>query len=130
MNSRRRHPDPRDEWLIRVFNDAAETPVWYHGPLAYEEMALSPALRSGLEAFEAWFSEVELLRGYGVEPDVRRAFEAEGERLAQALARELGEPFEVEVIHPDRSSGKRRYKHSGPGANPTAVAAFRALHDE
>jgi hypothetical protein len=129
VNGRRRNPGPRDEWLIRVFNDSAETPVWYRNPLDHDEMALSPALRSGLEAFSAWFAEVELPRGYGVEPDVRTAFETEGERLAQALALEVGEPFKVEVIHPDMSSGKRRYKHACPGTNPAAGAAFHALHD-
>ncbi|WP_065960997.1 hypothetical protein [Curtobacterium sp. UCD-KPL2560] len=127
-----RKPVPeRDEWLVRVFVDHGDSPVWYRGPRDHDEMHLSPDLDRDLRAFDAWFSEAGDPRDpYAVRAEVRRAFEREGERLAQALAVELGTPFTVQVLHPGQGSGSRTYRSTSPATNERAHEAFVAFHDE
>ncbi|MCJ1713046.1 hypothetical protein [Curtobacterium sp. VKM Ac-2922] len=119
------------EWLVRVFIDHGDSPVWYRGPLDYDEMHLSPELERDLRAFEARYDEVlDDRHGYAVLPEHRESYEREGERLARALAVELGDQFAVEVLHPERGSGSRRYRAASPATNRRAQAAFLALHDD
>jgi hypothetical protein len=80
---------------------------------------------------QSWYYEVvEPRDGYAVRADVRHDYEREGERLAQALASEVGHPFSVSVIHPTRGSGSRTYRSSSAPTNFEAHAAFVVLHDE
>lgn len=120
-----------DEWRVRVFVDDAESPVWYRGPCDYNEMHLSSKLERDLRKFNGWYYEVvEPRDGYAVRADVRHEYEREGERLAQALASEVGHLFSVSVIHPTRGSGSRTYRSSSAPTNFEAHAAFVVLHDE
>lgn len=129
MGRRRVHRG--DEWDVRVFVDHAETPVWYHGPRDHDEMCLSPDLERDLRAFDDWHYRIEDPRDfYAVRADVRAAYEREGERLAQALAVELGQPFIVTVLHPDHGSGRRTYRSTSAPTNPEAHDAFVRIHDE
>ncbi|QCR42238.1 hypothetical protein C1N91_00505 [Curtobacterium sp. SGAir0471] len=120
-----------DEWVVRVFVDHGATPVWYGGPRDYDEMHVSPDLERDLQVFDDWYYDAEdPLEQYAVRSNVRHDFEREGERLAQALAKELGAPFSVTVIHPGDRSGSRTYRSPVAATNPRAHAAFIAIHDE
>lgn len=120
-----------DERLVRVFVDHGETSVWYGGPRDYDEMHLSPDLERDLQVFDDWYYDAEdPLEQYAVRADVRYDFEREGERLAQALAKQLGAPFSVTVIHPGHSAESRTYRSPSAATNPRAHAAFVAIHDE
>jgi hypothetical protein len=120
-----------EEWLVRVFVDNAESPVWYRGPCDYSQMHLSPELERDLRKFsDRYYEVVEPRDGYAVRGDIRHSYEREGERLAQALALEVGQPFSVSVIHPTRGSGSRTYRSSSAPTNLEAQAAFVMLHDE
>lgn len=128
---RRKSLGESDEWLLRVFVDHGESPVWYRGPRDYDEMHLSPNLERDLRQFDDLYYDAEDPQDqHAVRGDVRRDFEREGERLAQALAIEVGAPFIVSVIHPGHRSGSRTYRSPSAATNHRAHAAFVAVHDK
>lgn len=118
-------------WLFRVFVDHGETPVWYGGPRDHDEMHLSPDLQRDLQAFDDWDYDTEdQQEQYAVRADVRHDLEREGERLAHALAKELGAPSSVTVIHPGHRCRSRTYRRLSAAKNHRAHAAVVVVHDK
>lgn len=103
-----------------------ETAVWFGGPRDDDEMHLSPELEHDLHAFDDWYRNAEdPLEQCAVGAGVRHDFEREGERLVQALARELGAPFSVAVIDPGGRAGSRTFPVPVSRDEPPGPRCFR-----
>jgi hypothetical protein len=93
----------------------------------YEDAHLTPQLTSDMKAWEASFYDNSTDMGAwrpGFDVD---AYEAEGLRLCQCLAGELGDLVGVEY-HGTRKGAKRVVlRGTGQGTNPQARAAFQDM---
>ena len=88
--------------IVRLFPDHAGTVIWSGGPVPHAEADLSPLLEADLRAWEA-FHRARLdpdLAPY--DPDDEDEFATTGVALASGLATELGNRFEVHLIHRGR----------------------------
>ncbi|MGO4103626.1 hypothetical protein AB4Y63_06715 [Leifsonia sp. YAF41] len=107
--------------VVRMFPDYANTVLWFVvGPVRYSESALSPTLVRELEEWEQSYYD-------GLTPDYEwrspergEQVSAEGERLAQLVADELGSEFEIDFAD-------RRFRSTSAADNPNAATAFRDL---
>jgi len=104
-----------------MFPDYANTVLWFvGGPVRYSESALSVRLVRELQEWEQFYYD-------GLSPDYEwrspergEQVRAEGERLAQLVADELGSEFEIDFAD-------RRFRSTKAADNPNAAAAFRDL---
>jgi len=112
---------------VRLFPDYANTVLWFNEPIDYDVAKLSGTLTHELSQWEQSYYD-------GLNDDyewksagVARRFGAEGERLAQRVADELGDKFEIELVTSLEGSPKRKFQGRGPALNPEAAAVFDSL---
>ncbi|MBC7761490.1 MAG: hypothetical protein H7201_06775 [Candidatus Saccharibacteria bacterium] len=104
--------------VVRVFPDYADTVLWFvPGPVDYEDAHLTPQLTSDMKAWEASFYANETDVGAwrpGFDAD---AYEAEGLRLCQCLAEELGDLVGVEYRSGQEGAKRVILRGTGEGTN-------------
>jgi hypothetical protein len=108
--------------VVRMFPDYADTVLWFAGPVDYTECGLSERLIQDLTRWELAYCDALVDQEWRT-PELAAQFTKDGVRLAQQVARELGESFEVEFRSYENGAGVRRFRGKGPGS-PTATAAF------
>ena len=108
--------------VVRMFPDYADTVLWFDGPVDYAECGLSERLIRDLERWEQGYYDALVDLEWRT-PELAAQFTKNGVRLAQQVARELGEDFEVEFRSYENGAGVRRFRGKGPGS-PAATAAF------
>lgn len=107
--------------VVRLFPDYANTVLWFVvGPVRYSECALSLTLVQELQDWEQSYYVGLTPEFAWRSPEQAEKFVAEGERLAQLVAHELGSEFEIEF-------GERRFHSRSAAGNPNAATAFRDL---
>lgn len=113
--------------VIRMFVDYADTVLWIDEPIDYANTALSVELVTALRAWEADFY-ASLNGDYGFRTaELALVHSAEGQRLAQRVAGELGHGFVIDH-QGDEGPASPRYLHSDhPASNPEAARCFTAL---
>ncbi|MGW6171859.1 hypothetical protein ACWF5H_00040 [Arthrobacter sp. NPDC055138] len=107
---------------VRMFPDYADTVLWFDGPVDYAECGLSERLIRDLTRWEQGYYDA-LVDVEWRAPELAAQFTEDGIRLAQQVAGELGEDFEVEFRSYENGAGVRRFRGRGPGS-PEATAAF------
>lgn len=111
---------------VRMFPDSAGTVLWFGGPVDYELAGLTPGLVHELRCWDqsrgqAWTP------GLGWKSaDLASRFTAEGYRLAQCIADELGRGYEIEFTSLEDYVQARRFRGLGPALNLRAAAVFDA----
>lgn len=122
----------RDD-VVRLFPDYADSTLWFgptHYPVDYADTHLTPELLSDLERWEQSYYD-----GLTDEPgrdldwrsaDLETAFEAEGRRLAQLVATELGSDFGVQLV----TEREELFRSAAQATNPAAADAFRRFQRE
>ncbi|ASN39732.1 hypothetical protein [Paeniglutamicibacter terrestris] len=113
--------------VIRMFVDYADTVLWLDGPIDYADTALSVELVAALRAWERDF--YASLNG---DHEFRTAglalvHSAEGQRLAQRVAREVGHGFVIDRQGENRPASIRLLRSDHPATNPEAARCFTAL---
>lgn len=121
-----------DYALIRIFPDYADSAIWFIiGTVSYEESRVSDGLRQDLKAWEAhYYRALDDDLEWRSREDLEH-HAAEGHRLAERLAAEVGADFEVEYF--DERDRKVRVRSEHPALNEAAADAFtkvRASHRE
>lgn len=112
---------------IRLYPDYADTVLWLYGPVPYADAKLSPALTADLEAWEAaYYASLDSNQSWK-HPQAAAPFTATGRKLAQRLAEELGDGFEVDFHSYAPRSLRKRFRSEQPSQNPAAADAFRAM---
>lgn len=122
-------PDGLEESLIRIrlYPDYADTVLWLYGPVAYADAKLSAALTADMEAWEAsYYASLDSNQSWTY-PMAAAPFTATGRKLAQRLAEELGEGFEVDFHSYAPRSIRKRFRSEQPSQNPAAADAFHAM---
>src|SRR3954454_24691324 len=111
--------------VVRLFPDYASSTLWFADqiPLEYVDAEITSGLAGRLDRWEeSYYAGLDPMVHDWYSEDLEREFEAEGRKLAQALAEELGREFRVQLI-----TGQKQMFHStAPAKNPKAAAAFRA----
>jgi len=101
--------------------------LWLGDPVSYEVSGLSWGLVRSLQAWEESYYRSLTQDFEWVSPEAARQFTAEGNRLAQRLADELGEGYEVSFNSYKDGVPGRVFRTSGATPNAEAVAAFNEL---
>lgn len=110
-----------------MFPDYAGTVLWFHDPVDYDLAQLSDGLVHDLSRWEQSYYDA-LTPDFGWKSaDLALRFTTEGNRLAQCVADELGEGFEIEFASYEEGVPTRRFRGKGPALNLRASAAFDAL---
>lgn len=112
---------------IRVFPDYADTVLWCHGPVGYTDAALSPGLAAGMAAWEQFYYDSLDGNQRWKSHSGAAQFTATGSELAQLLAEELGDGFEVEFHSYAPGSSRQLFSVDTHSRNPAAAAAFRGI---
>lgn len=95
---------------VRLFPDYADTVLWFNEPIDYDTAKLSGTLTRELSQWERSYYD-GLNRDYEWKSAVlARRFGAEGERMAQRVADELGDRFEIELVVFVEDSPKRKFR--------------------
>ncbi|MGO4147573.1 hypothetical protein AB4Y77_21055 [Paenarthrobacter sp. YAF11_1] len=112
--------------IVRLFPDYADTAIWLDGPIDYSLTGLPQGLVHELRDWEQFYYE-SLTRDFTWKSAERAArYTSEGHRLAQRVADELGDGYEVEFKPFEENA--RPHRFCGTKApNQQAVAAFGAL---
>lgn len=114
--------------VVRVFPDYADSVLWFvPGPVDYEDAQLTPRLTRDMKAWEAsFYANVTGVGAWrpGFDGD---AYEAEGLRLCQCLADELGDVVGVEYRSEQESAKRVILRGTGEGTNPQARAALQNM---
>lgn len=112
---------------VRMFPDYAGTVLWFNDPIDYDTAKLSEDLTRDLSLWEQSYYD-------GLNGDyewkslgLARRFAAQGERLAQRVADELGDGFEIELATFVEDAPIRKFRGRGPALNRSAAAAFDVL---
>lgn len=115
--------------VIRIFPDYAESVIWFAiGPVSYNDAKISSQLRSDMEAWEDFYYAAQTEDFRWRRPEGREWFNAEGRRLAERLAGEVGSRFEVEVrVYRNK---KVRVNSKAEPTNPEAAEAFETIARE
>ena len=112
---------------VRMFPDYADTVLWFNEPIDYATARLSAALTQELSRWEQSYYD-GLNRDYEWKsPGLARQFGVAGERLAQRVADELGDGFEIELVASVGDMPDRKFRSNGPALNPQAAQVFDAL---
>ena len=120
-------PDGQPRLRIRLFPDYAGTVLWLDEPISYELSGLSPELVHSLEAWEESYYRSLTPDFEWVSDGAARDFTAEGNRLAQRLADELGDGYDVSFKSYEDGVPRRIFRSSGAAPNTGAVDAFNKL---
>ncbi|MBF4992704.1 hypothetical protein ITX31_01075 [Arthrobacter gandavensis] len=120
-------PDGQRRCRIRLFPDYAGTVLWLGDPIGYEATGLDAGLISSLQAWEESYYRSLTPDFQWISPEAARQFTAEGNRLAQLLANELGEDYEISFNSYEDGVPHRVFQSSGTKPNSSAVAAFNTL---
>lgn len=111
---------------VRIFPDYGDTVLWFDGPVDYDVAKLTQALEQELRAWEEFYYQSLTPDFAWKSSELASRYAAEGNRLAQRLADELGEAYEVQFRPYGENAQTRRFR-GGLASNPLAVAAFDAL---
>jgi hypothetical protein len=121
-----------DEYLtsvIRLFPDYAESVIWFAiGLVSYDDAKITSELRLEMDAWEKLYYQAQTNDSRWHTPEDRLRFNAEGRRLAERLAEELGSRFEVEVDVYENE--QVRIRSNDAPTNLDAAAAFEAIAGE
>ncbi|ASN20651.1 hypothetical protein [Arthrobacter sp. YN] len=112
--------------VVRLFPDYGDTALWLDGPIDYSLTGLTEGLVHELRDWEQSYYE-SLTRGFTWKSAESAArYTAQGHRLAQRVADELGDGYEIDFTsYEDNARPHRFFGTKAP--NPQAVAAFDAL---
>lgn len=112
---------------VRMFPDYADTVLWFTEPIDYGAAKLSGHLTRDLTRWEQSYYE-------GLNEDyewktasLSHRFAIEGAQLAQRVADELGDEFEIELVTFADGIPERRFQGQAGALNSRAAAAFRVL---
>lgn len=112
---------------VRMFPDHAGTVLWFRDPVDYDLAHLSTGLVHDLACWEQSYYD-GLTPDFGWKSaDLARRFTTEGNRLAQRVADELGNGYEIEFASYEEDVPTRRFRAKGPASNLHAAAAFDVL---
>lgn len=112
--------------VVRFFPDYGDTVLWLDVPIEYSLTGLTEELVHELRDWEQFYYD-SLTRDFTWKSTERAAkYTVEGQRLAQRVADELGDGYEVEFKPYGENAQARRF-HGTKAPNATAVAAFDAL---
>lgn len=112
---------------VRLFPDYAGTVLWFREPVDYDLAQLSDVLFHDLSRWEqSYYDSLTPDLGWKT-ADLASRFTAEGNRLAQCVADELGDGYEIEFATYEEEVPTRRVCGKGPALNLRASAAFDAL---
>jgi len=101
--------------------------ICFSEPVPYAETQLDPPLIAGLRTWGASYS-AGLAPDYSWRsPTAEARFWATGARLAQRLADQIGDAFQVQY---DVGRTQRRVRGAHPARNPDAAAAFTRMADD
>ena len=116
--------------VVRVFPDYADTVLWFApGPVSYEDAHLSPELTRDMQAWEEFFYANS--DGLGTwHTFSAKTYDAEGLRLCERLADEVGDVVGVEYRSDRKGVKKVLLRGVGHGTNSEARAAFEAMIQE
>ncbi|MFJ5955955.1 hypothetical protein ACIQC5_08340 [Paenarthrobacter sp. NPDC092416] len=113
--------------IVRMFPDYGDTVLWFAGlPVDYEVAGLTEALVRSLKDWEQSYYDSLTRNLEWKSAELAGKYAAEGVRLAQLLADELGEAYQVEFKYFEHQAQVRRFR-GGVAANVKAAAAFDAL---
>lgn len=110
-----------------MFPDYAGTVLWFRDPVGYDLAQLSGGLVHDLARWEQSYYDALTPNIGWKSADLARRFTAEGNRLAQRVADELGDGYEIEFASYEEDVPTRRFRGKGPALNLRASAAFDAL---
>ncbi|HRO29007.1 MULTISPECIES: hypothetical protein [Micrococcaceae] len=113
--------------VVRMFPDYADTVLWFGGPVPYDESGLSEGLVRELEDWEQSYCDSLTPDEDWKSSELARQFTAEGNRLAQRVADELGDGYEVQFSSYEPGVPPRRFRGARSSLNPQAAAAFGEL---
>ncbi|MCD4853266.1 hypothetical protein LN996_20805 [Arthrobacter sp. AK01] len=112
--------------VVRLFPDYADSVLWLDVPISYELTGLTEGLVHELRDWEQFYYE-SLTRDFTWKSADRTVnYTTEGHRLAQRVADELGDGYEVEFRSYEENARTHRFRGTN-GPNPRAVAAFDVL---
>ncbi len=112
--------------VVRLFPDYGDTVLWLDVPIEYSLTGLTEGLVQELRDWEQFYYD-SLARDFTWTSEGSAAkYTAEGLRLAQRVADELGDGYEVE-FKPYGDNVQARRFHGTKAPNAIAVAAFDAL---
>lgn len=116
-----------DEYsLIRIFPDFADSVIWFViGTVSYEESRVSADLRRDMEAWQAHYEETMGNTFVWRSREDHAYHAAEGRRLAERLAAEVGQDFKVEYF--DVRDRKVQVRSSRPATNKAAAQALSTV---
>ncbi|MFJ4027503.1 hypothetical protein ACIPWF_09935 [Paenarthrobacter sp. NPDC089989] len=118
--------DQNERAKVRMFPDYAETVLWFGGPVDYDRTGLAESLVRDLRAWEdSYYAALAPDLGWKSPHEATR-FTEQGEHLAQRVADELGDKYEVEFTPYVENAQPRRF-HGTKAPNPRAVTAFDVL---
>ena len=112
---------------VRMFPDYAGTVLWFGGPVSYEDSGLTQPLVRALHSWKERYYLSITQDFEWVSAEAARRFTTEGHRLAECVADELGERYDVEFASHENDVPARIFRASGPASNAKAVAAFDAM---
>lgn len=122
-------PPEYETSVVRLFVGHANSVIWFSDPVSYEESHLTAGLIGALREWEQSYYA-------GLDDDFEwRSAElpgrinAEGGKLAQRLAQEVGDDFHVEFHEVGATAPWPLFHSDDVASNPQAAAAFRARAD-
>jgi hypothetical protein len=113
--------------MVRMFPDYADTVLWFGGLVSYDESGLTEGLVRELEDWEQSYYDSLTPYEDWKSAELARQFTADGNRLAERVAEELGDGYEVQFNSYEPGVPPRRFRGARPGLNPRATAAFAEL---
>lgn len=120
-------PERNRPLTVRLFPDYAGTVLWFSGPVRYEDSGLTQGLIRALQSWEESYYHSMTPDIEWVSAEAAHRFTAEGNRLAECVADELGERYDVGFASYEDGVPARIFRASGPARNAEAVAAFDVL---
>jgi hypothetical protein len=123
------HGDEYFTTVIRIFPDYAGSVIWFAmGPVSYDDAKISSQLRRDMEAWEDFYYPAQTEEFGWRRREDGEWFTAEGRRLAERLAGEVGSRFEVEFrVYRNK---KVRVSSNAEPSNPEAAEAFESIARE
>lgn len=113
--------------MVRMFPDYADTVLWFGGPVPYDESGLTEGLVRELDDWEQSYYDSLTPDEDWKSAELARQFTAEGNRLAERVADELGDGYEVQFSSYEPGVPSRRFRGAHLALNPRATAALAEL---
>jgi hypothetical protein len=126
MAKRMRSAEEYATSAVRLFSGWADSPIWFRGPIAYEDTQLHDSLVADLRAWDSSYYAALTSDYDWADPDDATRYYRAGARLARRLAEQIGDDFQVEH---DLGDTHHRVRAPGPALNPKAAAAFHEMAD-